>query len=399
MASVRVNRLAPLEWVRAGATLLVVLLHALMPYVSQPMPGVAWPVWETGSTTANAVFWAIELFIMPLFLVLAGFVAVGLIGRLGKADFLRHRARRLLVPLLFGLVVVLPIDLYVWLLGWVVEGKVGWQKMRSLKIDPEIAKNLWGTSHLWFLQYLLLYSVLYAVVKEAWPERWRHPVNRRTVRAASLLALIAIGGSVLLVRPEVVFGFQHGFFPVASKWIYNGTFYAGGIWLAVFDSRLRRIERNGVGVLLFGLLGGIASLWAGMQFLQGDASRLILVLGAVATLASAWALTFGIIGAAVRFAQRPRRIVLYVAAASFWIYLAHHPFLGLVHIGLKVQFPDAAPLGKGMLAWAIATLWCLGTYQIFVRHTFIGRMLGVRHAERVCKQSVAKELANLRQAA
>ena len=33
-----------------------------------------------------------------------------------------------------------------------------------------------------------------------------------------------------------------------------------------------------------------------------------------------------------------------LAAASFWIYLVHHPILGIIHIDLKWLLPDANPV-------------------------------------------------------
>ena len=61
--------------VRAVAVVAVVVLHALVPYLKHPMPGLVWSVsvMDEPSALADGVFWSIELFVMPLFLVIAGF--------------------------------------------------------------------------------------------------------------------------------------------------------------------------------------------------------------------------------------------------------------------------------------------------------------------------------------
>ncbi|MGB1817903.1 MAG: acyltransferase family protein, partial [Rubripirellula sp.] len=151
------NNFAGLDALRCFAALGVVLLHSCVPYLRYPMPGLTWSVMDTPNTAIDFLFWSIELFIMPLFLVLAGFFAWQTLRRRGPSTLIRSRARRLLIPLLFGALVILPLDLYCWVGSWVVEGIVSPVKLKSLKIDHPIGQNLWGLSHLWFLQYLFLY--------------------------------------------------------------------------------------------------------------------------------------------------------------------------------------------------------------------------------------------------
>jgi len=166
MSELSSERLSPFEWLRAVAVFCVVMLHACVPYLTHAMQGLAWPVKDAPSSLINSLFWSIELFIMPLFLVMAGFFAVSLLRKRGHRDFVKHRASRLLLPLVVVGAVILPLDLYSWLLGWVVEGQIDFRKLRSLKFEAGQDQHLWGLSHLWFLQYLFLYCAVYP-----WPMR------------------------------------------------------------------------------------------------------------------------------------------------------------------------------------------------------------------------------------
>ncbi|MFO1092008.1 MAG: acyltransferase family protein [Planctomycetaceae bacterium] len=112
---------------------------------------------------------------MPVFFLMGGFLAAQLFARLGPAEFLKHRARRLLVPFAFACVVILPLDLYAWLLGWVVEGRIPLQKLRSLKLGSRA--RLWGVAHLWFLEYLFVFCAGAVIVQWGW-NRW----NVRSIR-------------------------------------------------------------------------------------------------------------------------------------------------------------------------------------------------------------------------
>ena len=167
-STARDQKVAGLDAVRAAAAFGVVLLHCCVPYMRPQVPGLVWSVRDTPSWLAGQCFWTIELFIMPLFLVLAGCFAWQTLHRSGPGRLVRTRSRRLLIPLLFGVVVILPLDLYAWLLGWVSEGLIPAQKLRSLKFDSGIDRDLWGLSHLWFIQYLFLYVLALAGTFWVW---------------------------------------------------------------------------------------------------------------------------------------------------------------------------------------------------------------------------------------
>ncbi len=184
----RSPKVAGFDVVRAVAAFGVVLLHCCVPYMRPSVPGLVWSVRDTPHWIAEQCFWTIELFIMPLFLVLAGFLAWQTLDRSGASSLIKSRARRLLVPLLFGCVVILPLDLYAWLLGWVTEGLIAPQKLRSLKFDPAIDRDLWGLSHLWFLQYLFLYVVALAAGVWAWH---RAPISGKRVPGVTVIASLA----------------------------------------------------------------------------------------------------------------------------------------------------------------------------------------------------------------
>ncbi len=103
------TRLHGFDALRAAAACLVIMLHAGTPYAFHPMPGLVWPTHDAApSPVVDALFWWIECIIMPLFFVISGFFAAQLIGKLGAGDFVRHRTKRLLLPMLAGVLIILP---------------------------------------------------------------------------------------------------------------------------------------------------------------------------------------------------------------------------------------------------------------------------------------------------
>tara|TARA_R110002073_G_scaffold60209_23_gene151316 strand:- start:10807 stop:12135 length:1329 start_codon:yes stop_codon:yes gene_type:complete len=362
--------------VRGVAALAVVLLHACVPYLQNPMPGLAWSVRDSASRSVDWLFWGIEVFIMPLFLVLAGYFAWQTLSCRGIGPLVRSRAKRLLVPLAFAVCVVLPMDLYTWVLGWVVEGIVEPVKLKSLKFDGAVDRDLWGLSHLWFLQYVFLYVVVAAVVARS--DTLRNLTTKIAERLPLAVTLLAAAGVVtLMVAPEVVWGFQHAFLPVASKWVYSGTFFAAGMLVSKVDPRLAFFETRIKPLAIASVMLLVTAVSLGRWNLQYGESALAQSGLAVVTVLAAYAVTFLTI-AVSRKINHLSLPLQYLAAASFWIYLVHHPILGLVHLDLKQWMPATAPAVKMATAFCISVGLSLLTYEGLVRRTRLGRMLGMQ---------------------
>jgi peptidoglycan/LPS O-acetylase OafA/YrhL len=285
-----------------------------------------------------------------------------------------------------------PFDFYVWMLGLVSEGHFPMSKMRSLKVPPPFADNLWGLSHLWFLQYVFLYSVILV----AWM-KWAPAVPQRYRSLAYGLgvgALAAIGTVTLSWAPQVVYDFQHATLPVPSKWIYSGTFFAGGVALAIFDPGFRRLNRWCPRMSVVGLLATIAAVLLGTWALRvqsegvnhASVDGLARVAIGLVTVLAAWTATLGVLGAfdrlAPMMARFPKlvRVIQYLAGASFWIYLIHHPILGLVQIDLKWLAPGLSPFAKSIISLLVACGWALASYEWMIRTSRFGRWIGVANA-------------------
>ena len=72
----------------------------------------------------------------------------------------------------------------------------------------------------------------------------------------------------------------------------------------------------------------------------------------------------------------------YLAAASFWVYLVHHPLLGLLQIDMKWMMPEISSVFKVLLGMLGSVALSLATYEIGVRKTALGRLLGFQYSPR-----------------
>lgn len=388
------SRYHGLDWLRAVAALSVIALHAGIAYTIRPFPGLVWPVHDPRpSPLVDAATWWVDTWIMPVFFMMGGLLAAHLFSRLSPGDFLMHRVRRLLYPLVFGMVVILPASLYVWLLGWVVEGRIRPVKLRSLHLG-ETGRGLWGVGHLWFLEYLflfcagawLLHRTIAWVAGRAAQRDTDRPIALRFPRSAfrsplSLVLLAACSTLALWWAPQIVIGFRHAWHPLPANLLYYAPCFTAGWWMM----RHCPNHHRGVRIALAGLIASPLLLAAALPLIHAHATveltgtpRFAMV---VFFVACGWATALSAVRLSLRPCAPPPQCIVYLAQASFWMYLFHHPVVGLAQVALHGSALPA--VAKFTIVWTSGTVLSLLTYEVCVRRTWIGALLsGRRDASR-----------------
>jgi ABC-type multidrug transport system ATPase subunit len=384
------ERLHALDAARGLALLLGIALHASMSFFL-PVPAQ-----DVSSSAALGVgFYVIHSFRMSLFFLLAGFFGRMLWQRLGPRGFLRDRARRILLPMTAGWLLLAPLTIAI----------VIWGLSRTFPDGAPAGspppQQGFPLTHLWFLYYLSLFylgaAALCAVFSGALDSRGQ---LGQGFDAALRVAVVSRLAPVPLAAPLFVvlfldagwdpwFGIRTpdtGLMPQLPALVGYGTAFAVGWMLQRQTGLLALIERQwpinlALGALLstlcLALIGPAPDLIAANRFEGQDPAR---ALYAAAYTLSIWCWSLGLLGAALRFlaAHSPTR--RYLADASYFIYLAHLPLV----FGLQVLVMDWP------LHWSIkypliiaATLGLLlPAYHWLVRPTVIGAILNGRRQPR-----------------
>ncbi|QQS14495.1 MAG: acyltransferase family protein [Rhodospirillales bacterium] len=149
------DRRADLDWLRVLAFGLLILYHA----------GMAFSGWSWHIEDAESPVWLREAmrftnrWRMPLVFVVSGAAIALALGRRTIGGFAADRARRLLLPLVFGMAVIVPPQVYAERVhrGQFAGSFVEWLPQAFTGVYP--AGNL-SWHHLWFLAYVLVLTAL-----------------------------------------------------------------------------------------------------------------------------------------------------------------------------------------------------------------------------------------------
>ena len=392
--------------------LLGIGLHAAIPFV--PWRGDD----ETGVWLLDVFVGFVHGFRMPLFFMISGFFTAMLWRRRGLRSLIRHRLRRVGLPLLVGCFTIIPAVWIGIISGWVISGEVTWEQLESgegvgayeeaLEEDLEAVEGDDATdrggagtdaeseskagaeekggegigfAHLWFL-WMLLWQVAGFAAVVSWVRRRarrRSVEGRLSERAASRILWSLPVLSVLPQLAMVEGGFgpdtSEGLIPAPQVLVYYACFF--GFGALAYDHRGRGgeplMDVVGRRWVIQLAVGTVVLFPAGLALLEGlwSASALLQIV-------FAWTMSFGLIGLFRRFMSGARFRVRYLSDASYWMYLAHLP---LVFVAQGIVARLALPALVDFVVVCVAvTAALLVAYRYVVRYTFVGRLLNGRRS-------------------
>ena len=394
-------RIHYLDNLRALAMLLGVYLHGALAY-AEPSRSVWIATNPQGYVAIDASIWWIHLFRMSLFFLLSGYFAKLMIQRKGLKPFLLNRGIRIVLPfvLFWPLLKVAMAIVFVFAFSYVKEPQGLMHVIVTASQNPEAAKSStpYTTMHLWFLYYLLMFSLIAAVGSKwrrllacgpqftgwkpmpsrktdsiSWLDDWLF--QRKWLLALSPLALVpgVMGGGIPIAAPE-------SFVPMWWPFFYHGMFYWAGWQLFGREDLLDRLQPWCWPLLLISVslfvphyyLMPVLDISLIEQASVPDFSTKYVLESVLASYLSAL-MTLSALLIGQRFLSRSNTWLKFCADSSYWVYLIHLPIILFLQ---TLLIPLAIPvLGKLAMAILFTWLFCMATYVVFVRYTPIGWML------------------------
>ncbi len=381
-----VERLHGLDALRGGALLLGVVLHASLSF----FPEQTWIVADDSrSIGAAAIFFAIHLFRMTAFFLIAGLFAHMMLARRGWLGFARDRLSRIggplavfWAPVMAGIITALVWNAYVQ--GWVTPGA-------EPPPPPTYDWTNFPLTHLWFLWVLLIFyaAVLSLRAPFALLDRsggWGRMIDRLTG------ALIGPWTPVILAAPLAVALWldpawipffavptpDEGIVPDIAAFVGFGLAFGMGFLIDRRRDLFNRIAAwwpvflglaTGSGVTAWMLAGGPVI----EPLVEPTVDK---ALAAAVTALAVYSSALAAMGLCLRFLSGHSAWRRYLADASYWVYILHLPLVMLAQVWIQdwsgPWWLKLAGVSLGVLAI------CLITYELLIRHSFMGRLLNGR---------------------
>ena len=400
------DRLHALDAVRGFALFLGIFFHGAAGYV-EGFPEILWPMREPSSATLGLVFFVSHMFRMSLFFLIAGFFGRMLIERRGTADFIRDRAKRILLPLVAGVPIVVILFSLLGGLGFLLSGMSMAELLAlSERLNAPVEKPVVPLVHLWFLYYLLLFYAGALVLRVIGRVVDRNGRVALTLDAVVRFCLSGVWGAALIGLPLAAYFYSLdgwaswtglitplSLVPQTAFVLSYGVPFGFG-WLAHRQvDRLLALERRwapfiatAVALTLLCLwLGGVTPRW--QPYLDDRTLRWY----SAAYLVAIWCWIFGIIGMAVHYLSEASPVRRYIADSSYFLYIAHLPVLALFAAWwnpLPWHWTIKYPL---QIAATLAVLFV--SYRYLVRSTFIGATLNGRRYARSLPEAAPQPTA------
>ena len=387
------QRLYFLDWLRIAAFFLLVLYHTGMYYVTWD-----WHVKAPHPSDAIEPFMMLSSpWRMSLLFLIGGAAAAFLLDKLGRAGLAKERSKRLLLPLIFGMFVIVPPQAY-----FEVVSDVAYQgsylDFMQLYVrayhgfcDHNGCLDLPTWNHLWFLPYLWVYTLLLAAIGSqrlqaagAWLMRqlqgWKLFVLP--------VAFLALGRIVLLPHWPHTHNLTADWHnhAVSLPMFLVGAAMArqGAFWQRLQDAR-------------FAALGLFLASWAAVAWFNGmdePFQRTWLPLARTVYALCQWSGIVAVCGFGQRhldFDSAKRR---YLTRAVFPVYLLHQTLIVCLAMGLRAA--GLAPAIEGTLIVVLTLAISFAVFEVVRRVPLMQPLFGLGRAaggKPAAKEDLVQHLA------
>ncbi len=350
-----------LDWLRVLAFGFLILFHVGMLYVTwdfnlkspRLLPSLEWLMSALGA-------WR-----MALLFFISGVASRFLTAKLGPGSFAIDRVRRLVPVILFGMFVVIPPQTWLELVakGVTSQGYLQFWLFSYLPADQTLVAPLHKTmptwDHLWFLVYLLVYTITFAALS-ALARRLRP--NRQFTLPVSMLL---VAPALWLVSTNLVILIWA---PLTHALVND---WGGHLkWIGIFAFGLAAARQDAFWDALRRYRAGFAIAAAALLFVQTHVNDPWW--SAVSGL-YAWATICAACGYAARYLNQPSALLSHLNEAVLPIYVLHQPvllFAAYYIFTLQLSLPAEALAIAGTTA-----LVTFAVYELAIRPFSVARFL------------------------
>lgn len=333
-----------MDWLRVGAFVMLIFYHV----------GFSFTPWGYQTPTRGVVQWAeipllaLSAWRLALLFAISGYASAALLSRdRDTGSFLKSRLLRLGLPLLFGLTVIVPPQPYMGLLNTGYTHGYGYFLFHdAFSFRKVIYENLPAVMHLWFVIYLLAYTVVLCFAMMLLPDRWLAGLRRGALTVLAGPWLLPAGCLAIYAVRSVGAEWTdtHNVFTDVVAHLHYGGMFLFGFLLRGSEGLRQAIARQWKPALLVGLAGYAFVVVEAWHF-PGNVRtpRAWMEPLDFAKAVQCWGTVIALFGIADRFWNHDARWRGTLAEAVFPVFIAHQTVMVLAGYWLRDKGLTALP--------------------------------------------------------
>lgn len=372
------QRLHYLDNAKGLASLLGIFYHASLVYSCGWWGVCSPPEYRIPLLGYCALF--LTYFRMPLFMFVAGYFTAYGLRKYGSGGFLYHRTRRIGLPFLTALVLLQPFQQF---MKSYFSHPENWGAVILTKLNP--FSSSFSFSHLWFLYFLIIYSLLIAAAWQLakplsgirWPARLRavffdlHKKPWGVVACWLLINLVCV--AVFYCVDRALPSHHPAWLPLTSLGKLLPIFLFG------FFSQTHPARINGwlntranTFLMMFCVLIAFHYLKYEYQLIGHEIPYKAEMLYSILC---KWVGTIAVLGLIRQCLNYQNPLMRYMSDASYPVYLFHQPLIILIGFFLVTRMPSLNPYVGYLTLCLLAIILTYGVNELLIRRSKTGRFL------------------------
>ena len=351
------------------AILGVLIFHSAMPYVAE------WE-WhlknkETSYLLMEFNFW-LSRFRMPLLFFISGTVAYFMLQNRGTLSFISLRFRRLFIPLLVGMFLIVPPQVYLERLTQGFQGNYFEFYQKVFEFEPYPSGNF-SWHHLWFIFYLFIYDVVFApLFKWTFSAKGKNFMQKLNwLGKGKNIYLLALPAVILYSSLRLNFPETYDFIHDLCFFFYYSFFLLAGFTCIANTALMNSLEINRRTSLTIAFISIVAInyiRWNGLEpwdtitdFKSDWRTYAYLSLYAI----TAWLWVMTAIGYGKRYLDKPSKALAYINQAVYPFYILHQTVI-IILTYYVIQVTESI-LAKYLFTVALTFILSISFYHLFIR--------------------------------
>lgn len=370
-----------IDWLRVIAFAFLILFHCGMFYVEN------WG-WHIKSQYRSAFLENILLIIapwrMPLLWLISGIAMRFIMAKVSIWHFISLRTLRILLPLLFGILVIVPPQLYIEMTNNSDLNISYWQFIRvffseddGTGIFAQYQAGIWphiDVNHLWFLRSLWQYSLVILCISPLLNSSWVESLSDTIFKQRAFIAIVL--AALPLVIIELNWQTSEVRYPLGFTFMLYG--YVIG-WQPNF---WRRLQVNSSGLIFSFILAYVCviyfyhQVWSVEKITPGSYSALVLMLGTVIYSVLSILGVLLLFSIACKYLNKNSPYLNYLNTAVYTFYILHQTFI--IVFGYYLSALHLGAVLEASILILATCLACVLSFEIIKRINILRPCFGLR---------------------